>query len=182
MSDIREIVKDLSYTNFPDSCFASSFGIQDNMHNNIIYNNEQELENNDYENIDILRNNLLNNMSILFSPPIINYIDILNEFNFTHNDNNIEDNIGDNLYENIITALTDDEFNNLEKINYHDNDNLDKNNCNICLNVFDNNEKIIKLKCSHYYHIKCIEIWLKKHSNKCPMCRIEVAKGIPINF
>ena len=125
-------------------------------------------------------------MSILLSQPIINYIDILNEFHFTHNDNNIEDNIEDNidnnLYENIITALTDDEFNNLEKINYNDNDNLDKNNCNICINVFDNNEKIIKLNCSHYYHIKCIETWLKKHSNKCPMCRIEVAKGIPINF
>ena len=127
-------------------------------------NQSQELENNDSENIDVLRSDLLNNMSILFSPPIINYIDILNEFNFTHNDNNIEDNIGDNLYENIITALTDDEFNNLEKINYNDNDNLDKNNCNICLNVFDNNEKIIKLKCSHYYHINCIEIWLKKHN------------------
>ena len=141
---------------------------------------EQELENNDSENIDVLRSDLLNNMSILFSPPIINYIDILNEFNFTHNDNNIEDNIGDNLYENIITALTDDEFNNLEKINYHDNNNLDKNNCNICLNFFDNNEKIIKLKCSHYYHINCIEIWLKKHSNKCPTCRCAVGKSKPL--
>ena len=26
------------------------------------------------------------------------------------------------------------------------------------------------------------EIWLKKHRNKYPMCRIGVSKGIPINF
>jgi hypothetical protein len=176
-------------SNFRD-LFSNNILQNDNSKENVSNEKEQEqvqeLENNDYENIDNLRSNLLNNMSILLSQPIINYIDILNEFNFTHNDNNIEDNIvdniGDNLYENIITALTDDEFNNLEKINYNDNNNLDKNNCNICLNIFDNNEKIIKLKCSHYYHIKCIEIWLKKHSNKCPMCRIEVAKGTPINF
>ena len=174
--------RDLFSINIEKDIISNNNIISGNIQENISDEQEQELENNDYENIDNLRSNLLNNMSILLSQPIINYIDILNEFNFTHNDNNIEDNIGDNLYENIITALTDAEFSNLEKINYKDNDNLYKNNCNICLNVFDNNEKIIKLKCSHYYHINCIETWLKKHSNKCPMCRIEVAKGIPINF
>jgi hypothetical protein len=186
--NINNIYNNIFESNFRD-LFSNNI-IQDDMSNNNLIcintqeniSNEKELENIDSENIDVLRSNLLNNMSILFSPPIINYIDILNEFHFTQDDNNMEDNIGDNLYENIITALTDDEFNNLEKINYNDNDNLDKNNCNICLTIFDNNEKIIKLKCSHYFHIKCIETWLKKHSNKCPMCRIEVAKGIPINF
>jgi hypothetical protein len=188
--NINNIYNNIFESNFRD-LFSNNI-IQNEIsisNSNIISSNTQEnisythdLENNNSENIDILRSNLLNNMSILLSQPIINYIDILNEFHFTQDDNNMEDNIGDNLYENIITALTDDEFNNLENINYNDNDNLDKNNCNICINVFDNNEKIIKLKCSHYYHIKCIETWLKKHSNKCPMCRIEVAKGIPINF
>ena len=27
-----------------------------------------------------------------------------------------------------------------------------------------------------------IENWLKNHSNKCPVCREEVAKGHPINL
>jgi peptide methionine sulfoxide reductase MsrA len=142
-----------------------------------------EEENNNYENIVVLRNDLLNNISVLFSQPIISYIDILNEFNFSHDNNNNNNNneIENNLYENIITTLTDDEFKKLEQINYNIS-NIDKNNCNICLELFNNHEKIIKLKCTHYYHIKCIEKWLKKHNNKCPMCRIEIAKGVPINL
>jgi hypothetical protein len=93
----------------------SNFG---DLFSNNIYN-ESYLENNDCENIDVLRTNISNNISMLLSQPIINYIDIINNFNFIqynddNNDNN--DNINNNLFENIITALTDDEFNKLEKL------------------------------------------------------------------
>ena len=41
--------------------------------------------------------------------------------------------------------------------------------CTICLDDFDNNEKLLKLKCNHIYHEKCIKIWFKNKSN-CPNC------------
>ena len=47
---------------------------------------------------------------------------------------------------------------------------------------FTSDSKMIKLKCSHIFDFQCIEIWLKNHSNKCPVCREEVAKGHPINL
>ena len=85
------------------------------------------------------------------------------------------------LSENIIVALNNEEFNNLEKIIY-DKYAINKNNCNICLDIFQEKEELIKLKCTHLYHINCIAEWLKKHSNKCPICRDEIAKGTPINL
>ena len=41
--------------------------------------------------------------------------------------------------------------------------------CTICLDDFDNNDKLLKLKCSHIYHEKCIKTWFKNKSN-CPNC------------
>lgn len=41
--------------------------------------------------------------------------------------------------------------------------------CTICLDDFDNNEKLLKLKCNHIYHEKCIKTWFKNKSN-CPNC------------
>ena len=64
----------------------------------------------------------------------------------------------------------------------YDKEVINKNNCNICLDIFQEKEELIKLKCDHLYHTNCIAEWLKKHSNKCPICRDEIAKGTPINL
>lgn len=45
--------------------------------------------------------------------------------------------------------------------------NLDE--CIICLEEMKENDNLTLLKCSHIYHSKCIEIWLKKKSI-CPLC------------
>ena len=45
--------------------------------------------------------------------------------------------------------------------------------CTICLEDFNENEKIYGLKCNHYYHKKCIDDWLKKHQT-CPLCRLNL--------
>jgi hypothetical protein len=54
--------------------------------------------------------------------------------------------------------------------------------CSVCLENFIENDELIKLKCNHNFHYNCIKNWLCKESNKCPVCRIEVAKGKPINI
>ena len=47
--------------------------------------------------------------------------------------------------------------------------------CNICLDKI-NNKTVVKLKCGHYYHKKCITKWFTEqvatgHTPSCPSCR-----------
>lgn len=47
--------------------------------------------------------------------------------------------------------------------------------CSVCLSEFQEDESVRLLpKCTHAFHIPCIDTWLKSHSN-CPLCRSEVA-------
>ncbi|XP_047340345.1 RING-H2 finger protein ATL52-like [Impatiens glandulifera] len=46
--------------------------------------------------------------------------------------------------------------------------------CAVCLSEFEDNENLRVLpKCSHAFHLHCIDVWLKSHSN-CPLCRANV--------
>ncbi|KAL2344212.1 hypothetical protein Fmac_005497 [Flemingia macrophylla] len=43
--------------------------------------------------------------------------------------------------------------------------------CSVCLSEFQHNESVRLLpKCSHVFHLPCIDTWLKSHST-CPLCR-----------
>ncbi|XP_020203717.1 E3 ubiquitin-protein ligase Os04g0590900 [Cajanus cajan] len=43
--------------------------------------------------------------------------------------------------------------------------------CSVCLSEFQDNESVRLLpKCSHVFHLPCIDTWLKSHST-CPLCR-----------
>ncbi|EEF28281.1 ring finger protein, putative [Ricinus communis] len=46
--------------------------------------------------------------------------------------------------------------------------------CSVCLNEFQEDESLRLLpKCSHAFHIPCIDTWLRSHKN-CPLCRAPV--------
>ncbi|KAL0461364.1 UNVERIFIED_CONTAM: RING-H2 finger protein ATL54 [Sesamum latifolium] len=48
---------------------------------------------------------------------------------------------------------------------------IDGCDCSICLNEFQENESLRLLpKCSHAFHVMCIDTWLRSHKN-CPVCR-----------
>jgi hypothetical protein len=51
--------------------------------------------------------------------------------------------------------------------------NDEDNDCTICLEEFNNDEEIIKLKCNHFFHSKCIDDWIKKNQS-CPLCRVNL--------
>jgi len=79
------------------------------------------------------------------------------------------------LNEDVKIILDEVEFDNLERIKY---DKSDKSlECLICLDTFEDEENLIKIKCNHIFHCNCIKNWLCEESNKCPVCRIEVGKG-----
>jgi hypothetical protein len=56
-------------------------------------------------------------------------------------------------------------------IQYTDNETIDT--CSICLYGYKQDEKLVKLNCSHIYHKECIFDWFKKSRN-CPICRFSV--------
>jgi len=81
--------------------------------------------------------------------------------------------------ESVIVCLTDEEFNNLNKDSWSS-EKYKYNDCTVCGDNFKDEQDIIILPCEHIYHNECIEPWLCKNSNKCPVCRKEVAKGRPL--
>lgn len=46
--------------------------------------------------------------------------------------------------------------------------------CCICLDDFEENDKLRILPCDHGYHSKCIDPWLVKNKRICPQCRKRV--------
>ncbi|KOM25646.1 hypothetical protein LR48_Vigan148s001000 [Vigna angularis] len=46
--------------------------------------------------------------------------------------------------------------------------------CPVCLSEFEDDESVRLLpKCSHAFHLPCIDMWLKSHSS-CPLCRASI--------
>jgi len=80
-----------------------------------------------------------------------------------------------NNFEDVVVSLTEDEFNTLTC--YECNDENNEKDCNICIECFNKGDNIIKLNCNHEFHKDCIKKWLCDNSTKCPICRVEVAKG-----
>lgn len=51
---------------------------------------------------------------------------------------------------------------------------IDGTDCSVCLSEFEEGEGVRLLpKCSHAFHVSCIDTWLLSHKN-CPLCRAPV--------
>lgn len=88
---------------------------------------------------------------------------------FNNNNNN-------RIYDSDIEARLIPNLSQIDKktISYEELLNNDEDNdCTICLEEFNNDEEIIKLKCNHLFHLKCIDDWIKKNQS-CPLCRVNL--------
>lgn len=57
---------------------------------------------------------------------------------------------------------------------------IDGVDCAVCLSEFQENESLRLLpKCSHAFHLPCIDTWLRSHPN-CPLCRANVISLTPL--
>ncbi|KAI3449759.1 hypothetical protein Pfo_006424 [Paulownia fortunei] len=57
----------------------------------------------------------------------------------------------------------------------HEGEGSSLSRCVVCLNEFQNHDMLRVLpKCSHAFHLDCIDVWLQSNSN-CPLCRSTIS-------
>ena len=78
-------------------------------------------------------------------------------------------------------VLDESQFNKLDKCNYKDINTYFQNTtiepstkCPICRESYSENSHNIILPCKHNFHVDCVDRWLLKESNLCPICKQEV--------
>ncbi|PRQ21342.1 putative transcription factor C2H2 family [Rosa chinensis] len=68
------------------------------------------------------------------------------------------------LQQSIINSITVCKYKKCEGL-------IEGTECSVCLNEFHEDEMLRLLpKCSHAFHMNCIDTWLRSHTN-CPLCR-----------
>ena len=60
--------------------------------------------------------------------------------------------------------------------NHAEEENLDGNECPICLSAMNGPDGRARTICGHEFHAECIANWFEA-SNRCPMCRTEIVDG-----
>lgn len=176
-----------------------------NEENNEENNNNDDNENNDGNNTEDnesenveqpVQNNLQSSFS--FQIPLNSMSNIENLENIISNQNMLpqEFNIFTNMISNILNQYQNVNQQNQQEQNDFEEDiavtlddscldelpvsivgNEKYDRCTICLMDIEKDDKIIKLKCSHYFHKDCITDYLKEFDYKCPVCREEVGKS-----
>jgi hypothetical protein len=186
-NDEDSLIEELNNLNNNFSQYNNNLNINEEL-NNIFNNSLNHTYNINHPNT-INNSNTINNQNnsiINNSNNTVNYENrIINTILETFNNIPIYTHIPDSSFqqnqnEDVIVALTNEEFNQLEEIEF--NTLKEECTCNICLETLQEESRIIRLSCGHLFNYDCIENWLKNHSNKCPNCRVEVAPGRPINL
>jgi hypothetical protein len=181
----------------------------ENMENDNLFNQDINRFINIFDNFINNSNNInnLNNSYFNILSQNLNIINLLDQLNVeTINENNNPENLVpiialDNIYipsniyytqtinlnentnEDVIVALSDEEFEKNKSDKYCEFNSENKCiECLICIEKFNKDDIVTQIKCKHIFHKDCIKLWLCKQSYKCPICRVEAGNGIPINI
>lgn len=158
----------------------------------LILNNQQKIEknntlitlnNNDIILVEICNDILDIDLNSNFDNNLLDSeLNLLNTDNTFDNLNNlisfIESLNENNEDETQNETLTSFEFNNLYKTKYGlVKDRIRHNTCQICFDDqdFQDNDDIILLPCNHIFHYACLQTWLLKYNNTCPVCRYNLS-------
>lgn len=126
---------------------------------------------------NVINNNNLINFAIIYElnqySDIIQPINLLDFFTYILNLLNPNSNSKKTLSINKFNKLNTCIFENIH-LYYSNNNQQYIVQCLICTDKFKNKDKIIILPCEHNFHKKCLQKWLTKESNKCPLCKTEI--------
>ena len=82
-------------------------------------------------------------------------------------------NLLQNLIQNALEGTNNDSVPR-EVLEYLHNNSVENNEsgiqCSVCLESINVGDVCVELRCSHKFHLRCIERWCESH-NTCPMCR-----------
>jgi hypothetical protein len=95
---------------------------------------------------------------------------ILGQLNLTIPNQNIQDDVQVVIEKDDLNKMG---INVYEKVKNKDTDST----CLICMDELYDDDIVRQAPCKHTFHRVCIDKWLKKESNKCPVCRSECGKG-----
>ena len=85
------------------------------------------------------------------------YLKLVDYFNRRYNDDSLTENINVDKLDSVVVL-----------------NNLPDNECSICLDIYKENDFLIKLKCNHMFHKECLEPWFNNNNNSCPLCRYKL--------
>lgn len=80
----------------------------------------------------------------------------------------LEDNVG-----SVSKGLSSNQIDKLPNIKYRKEKNSENYQCIICMEEFEEKEKVKLLPCGHIFHNNCIKQWLLKQKT-CPFCKSEI--------
>jgi len=127
--------------------------------------------------------------------PIIEYnVSDIEEINRRYNDEKMDAQVNDNDNAKVNGNNTEDDAEISSDIEAKDNEGALTDNaknstsrflqnafssfpmCSICIDEFDEGEKLIMLPaCAHFFHPQCISTWLKDTRSTCPLCQVRVS-------
>jgi len=184
-----------NFNNNNNSRFRSPFFDIFSMNNNNPFNirrtnNTSNNNNNNYYYPNTSRANYQNNDY---------YNDFFNEINKPYNNNNDVDqetinnlcpDVDNMTYEellaleekmgNVKKGFSEKEKYNLPVVVYSKKWFKNQDNCVICLNDFQEKEKVMKLGCDHIFHVDCMKDWLE-NNKKCPLCKKDIKICFTVN-
>ena len=157
--------------------------INEIIENNIIHNLLTMYSNERYFTRTQRNNNITNNIisrRYYNTPPIGGYVmqedsdssEYLEYYEYTHDDLNSLV-LLDTIHDISIINNNNNKLNGYKRIK-DSNVLLLESQCPICLDLFKKNECYRVLHCNHIFHKKCIDRWIKKDKNECPMCRTNI--------
>lgn len=149
-----------------------------------IYNNNNNIDYNSVVNTiyngnyNINNNSEMNYINTLFNIDFSTDSTILNRIMqiFLESTNNTN-NINENVFEDVKVTLTKEQFKELDTGIILE-ENTDNKECNICMDEYKINDKIITLDCKHIFHRRCIKHWLLLEKVTCPVCRKDVREQL----
>ena len=168
--------------NIFDNYIQNNINIQQNSGNNFfnIINQDMNLNYynfNQFSNLSNLANEDLEDLDDL--PDLIDMNDTINNGPILYTTFSLNQSSHNNyIYEDVKIILSEEQFNNLECTSFEELHLNENKECLICIENFKDEDDVIKIPCNHIFHKNCIKSWVCEESNKCPICRLEIDKGI----
>lgn len=176
------------YLEMSDDDEDTTSTLQSNPHRRNVRYNEILYENYDYEQTAYTEGYTTEGYTQEYSENLNNALDspiftsglINNLFGILLEDSNSNYVDMNTNFEDVKVTLTSGQFDKLicEQVDEDSKEKYTEMQCNICMDEYKQNDKVIGLFCKHYFHKDCIKNWLCNERVTCPICRTDIRETV----